>query len=74
MFQSLSDCHTCLTIIQWSKHPSRKHFPGVDAMIFTDDHIITIQVMIAPEHSVKSRGLVQIANSLAKAFRKSRKW
>ncbi|KAI0290087.1 hypothetical protein B0F90DRAFT_1789308 [Multifurca ochricompacta] len=43
-------------------------------MIFTDDHIITIQVTIAPEYSVKSKGLLQIADSLAKGFRQSRKW
>ncbi|KAI0294599.1 hypothetical protein B0F90DRAFT_1919658 [Multifurca ochricompacta] len=51
-----------------------KALPAVDAMIFTDDHIITIQVTIAPEYSVKSKGLLQIANSLAKGFRQSRKW
>ncbi|KAI0294309.1 hypothetical protein B0F90DRAFT_1821336 [Multifurca ochricompacta] len=67
----LSDCKRPFCVIPI---PASKAFPGVDAMIFTDDHIITIQVMIAPEHSVKSRGLVQIPNSLAKAFRKSRKW
>ncbi|KAI0299681.1 hypothetical protein B0F90DRAFT_602363 [Multifurca ochricompacta] len=67
----LTDCKRPFCVIPI---PASKTFPAVDAMIFTDDHIITIQVTITPEHSVKSTGLLQIADSLTKGFRKSRKW
>ncbi|KAI0293027.1 hypothetical protein B0F90DRAFT_189955 [Multifurca ochricompacta] len=54
--------------------PASKTFAAVDATIFTDNRIITIQVTVASEHSVKERGFRQIANSLPKKFRELRKW
>ncbi|KAI0298440.1 hypothetical protein B0F90DRAFT_1669030 [Multifurca ochricompacta] len=54
--------------------PTSKTSATVDATIFTDRHIITIQVTVASEHSVKETGFGQIANSFPKTFRQSREW
>ncbi|KAI0290641.1 hypothetical protein B0F90DRAFT_591568 [Multifurca ochricompacta] len=54
--------------------PVSKAFPSVDAMIITDNHIITIQVTVASKHSVKSTGFLQIVNKFPKGFQMFRKW
>ena len=54
--------------------PTSQTFAAVDAIIYTEDSIITVQVTISNEHSAKGDGLTAIEKAIPSRIKKNRKW
>ncbi len=54
--------------------PASQNFTAIDAIIFTNQLIITVQVTISKKHNVKKGGLTNIERSISPEIRKDRKW
>jgi hypothetical protein len=54
--------------------PPSQAFPTVDAVVCTDQHIITIQVTISPNHDTKLGGFEDLEKNIPEEFRRNRTW
>jgi hypothetical protein len=54
--------------------PTSQALTAVDAIIFTKEFIITVQVTIASEHSAKNEGFVAIEEAIPSCIQRNRKW
>ena len=54
--------------------PYSQSFPSLDAIVCTEDHIITIQATVASTHSTKEQGFLMVKNNLPVRFRRNREW
>ena len=62
------------TILPLLLLPTSQSFPTADAIILTEESIITIQVTIANSHKVKGSGFATIEQHLSVVAKRSRKW
>jgi hypothetical protein len=54
--------------------PASRTFPSFDAVICTDEHIITIQLTVSPTHTMKPDGFERLKQYLPTNFEKARTW
>ncbi|KAI0294602.1 hypothetical protein B0F90DRAFT_1821170 [Multifurca ochricompacta] len=54
--------------------PDAQNFPTADAIICTNEHVITIQATIADTHSAKVTGFYQVFDGLPPKYRNNRTW
>jgi len=54
--------------------PASRTFPSLDAVICTDKRIITIQLTVAPKHTMKPMGFDLLKDNLPPGFEEARTW